>query len=89
MVARIDLTGHNCQTHHTGYPRWHWLYVGMYHPAEKCCIHMSCSLNGWNDLILQLLQVPVICYSVLHKDQFSKFLLADYIPHGALFRMEW
>jgi len=27
---------------------------------EKCCVHMPCSLNEWNDLMLQLLQVPLV-----------------------------
>jgi len=34
---------------------------------EKFCIHMHCSLNDWNDLILQLLNTcSSILYTILH-----------------------
>jgi hypothetical protein len=51
------------------------------------CIHMPFSLNDWNDLILQLLQVLLVCYSALHKDWYNKPLPTDCKAHGAFCRM--
>jgi len=53
---------------------------------QKCCVHMPYSLNDWNDVILQLLQVQLLCYGALHKDWSSKPLLAECTPFC---RMEW
>jgi hypothetical protein len=63
-----------------------WEYTVM---LEKCCVHMPCSLNDQNDLILQLVQVPVVSYSALNKDWCNKTLLADCTPHSAFCRLEW
>jgi hypothetical protein len=41
----------------------------------------------WND-ILQLLQVLLICYGALHKDQSNKPLLDDGTPHGEFCEVE-
>jgi len=52
---------------------------------EKCCVHMPCY---WNDLILQLLQVPLVHYDALHKDWFiSPCLLIAHL--SAFCRMYW
>jgi hypothetical protein len=50
----------------------------------KCCVHMLCSLNDWNDLILQLLQVLLFYYGALHKAQSNKPLLAEHTPNCIL-----
>jgi len=55
---------------------------------EKC-VHMPCSLNDCNYLILQVLQVPLVCYGALHKDQTNKHLLPDCTSHSAFFRLQW
>jgi hypothetical protein len=34
-------------------------------------VHMPCSLNVRDYLVLQLLQVQLVCYGVIHKDQYS------------------
>jgi len=49
---------------------------------------MFFSLNDWNDLILQLLQVLLVCYGALHKYWSNKPLLADCKPHGAFCKVE-
>jgi len=54
---------------------------------DKCSAHMPSSLNDQNDLILQLLQVLLVCYGALHRDWSSKPMLANCIPHGAF--SEW
>jgi len=61
---------------------WMWACIIL---LEKCCVHMPCSLNDWNDHIIQLLQAPLICYCALHKDQPNKALHANCIPRGCVF----
>jgi len=56
---------------------------------EKCCVHMPCSLNDQNDVILQLLQVLLVCYGAIYKNWSNKPLLADCTLHGTFCRMEW
>jgi len=51
-----------------------WVYTIL---LEKCHVHMPCSPNDQNDLILQLLQIPLVCYSTLHKDWSHMCLFAD------------
>jgi len=95
MVARtthtlstleIDATGLGYQTHHTGRPRQMWASIIL---LEKCCVHMPCSLNDQNDLILQFMQVLLVCYGAHHQHQSNKPMLTDCIPHGAFCRVEW
>jgi hypothetical protein len=50
---------------------------------------MLCSLHDQNDHILQLLQVPPVCYGALHKYQPNIPLVANCTPHDAYFRMEY
>jgi len=47
---------------------------------------MPCTLNDWNELILQMLQVSLVCNGTLHKDQSNKPLLVDCTSHGAFFQ---
>jgi len=55
---------------------------------EKCYVHVSYSPNDQNDLILPLLQVPLVCYGSCHKYLSNKPLLADCTPHSAFYRIE-
>jgi len=87
ITLKIELIGHGYRIHHAGCPTHiHCMWVCTILLAE--CVHMICSLNDQSDLILQELQVPLICYDVLHKDQYNKSLLADCTPHVAFCRME-
>jgi len=52
---------------------------------EDCCVHMSCYRN---DVILQLLQVLLVCYGAPHKHQSNKPLLADSTQHGEFCRRQ-
>jgi len=42
----------------------------------------------WNDTILQLLQVQLICYDALQKDQSTKPMLAEHTTYDAFCKME-
>jgi hypothetical protein len=53
---------------------------------ETRCIHMTCSLN---ELTLQFLQVPLVCYGALYKNWSNTSLPTDCKPHGTLCRMKW
>jgi hypothetical protein len=87
-ALEIDSSEHNYQTHAgcQGDIRCIWACTIL---LEKRCVHMPCSLNDRNYLILQLLQVPLASYDDVHKDQSSKPLLADCTPHGTFCRMKW
>jgi hypothetical protein len=81
---------HGCQTHHAEQPRRHSLCVGG--PIillEKCCVHMTYNLNDRNELVLQLLQVLLVCYGGLHKYRSNEHFLADCLPHGVFCRVQW
>jgi hypothetical protein len=39
---------------------------------EKHCVHMTCFLNDLSNLILQLLEVPLVCYGAFHKHKSNK-----------------
>jgi len=43
-----------------------WVWATL---LEKCFVCAPCSLNDWNGLILQLLQVPLVCYGAFDKNQ--------------------
>jgi hypothetical protein len=68
-----DSTGHGYQTHDEGHPKQHLLFswVGDI-LLEKCCVYILCC---WYDLILQLLQVPLVCYG---KDKVVPVLLTEH-----------
>jgi len=51
---------------------------------EKCV----CIPFNQNDLILQLLQVPLVCYGAFHIDWFSKLLLTNYTLCGTSHKIE-
>jgi hypothetical protein len=88
-ALKIDSTGHGYQTHHAGRPRRSSLYVSVLHPAGKMLTSLV-QLPEWPERVhFQLLQVPMICYGDLHKDRFSRPLLADCSPHGAFCRIKW
>jgi hypothetical protein len=42
------------------------------------CVHMLCSWGDRNDLILELLQSPLIYYGGVHKDRSNEPLLIEY-----------
>jgi len=46
---------------------------------------MYCTLN---EIILQLLQVPLVCFGAFHRDRSKNPLVVDFTPHGAFCRME-
>jgi len=57
----------------------------MHHPAGKMLSPHAFLLNDWNDLILQLLQVLLVCSGALHRDQSIKpcLLIAHHAVHLA------
>jgi hypothetical protein len=80
-TLEIDLTGHRYQTHHDILCMWSCtIMLGK-------CVHMSCSLNDQNDLILQLPQLPLVCFGALQKGGSNKPLLADCTLYTAFFRV--
>jgi len=87
MVAKTTHIRSALEIYFTYQSGRHLLYVGVHHSAEKkkCCVHMPCYRN---DLILQLLQVPLVCYAVPDKDRSNKPLLVDCTAHRAFCTME-
>jgi hypothetical protein len=84
MVARttqigsaleVNPEGHGCQKYHARTSKITFLCVRVHPPAAKC-VHIPCSLNNQNGLILQLLQIPMVCFGALYID-WSMPLLAD------------
>jgi len=56
---------------------------------ENCSVHVVCSINDWNGLILHLLQVPPASYGALQKYLNNKHLLEDCKAYKIFCGIEW
>jgi hypothetical protein len=84
-AVEINSTGHGYQTRHAGRPRRHSLMWACTFQLEKC-VHVASSLNGRNDLTVQLFQVTLVCYGAIGTPDLSnKLLLADLHPTWCIF----
>jgi hypothetical protein len=82
ITLEIDLRGHGCQILHGEHARIHSVFVGMHHPAVKCCVPLPFSLGDWN---YSLLQFSLACCGAVQMNSLLSpcLLIAHHMVHFA------